>query len=492
MLLFNGEFFKSLYWKITAMLFLLFVLVGCVYFYLAVYTARIYFQEANQRLNSSIAKHIATHTKPFLNGQLNNTEVEALFYNTMLVNPAIEIYLLDKEGTILSFYAPNKTVKLKRISLLPIEEFIKTNGNTCIKGEDPKSPGKPNVFSAAPVTENGLVTGFIYVVLSGEEYNSIISLMLGTFLMRLGAFSMVLTLAGVFAISLGIIWMLTRTQRHIINTVKRFSNGDMNARIHLSNRGEFANLVDTFNQMADTVSADIDNMKKLDKLRVELIANVSHDLRTPLAVVNGYVETLQLKFNELTDEEKYHYMNVALKNLNKLGKLVSDLFEVTKLETMQIAPQKEQFFVEELVSDVISKYNLLSIQKDILISHEMTENLPLVYADISMIDRVLQNLVDNAIKFTLSKGRILIKLFREKSNVMVSISDTGSGMSGEELTYIFNRYHRKNRKHFNSEGSGLGLIIVNKILEMHGTSISIESEKGKGSVFTFALEVLPS
>ncbi len=221
----------------------------------------------------------------------------------------------------------------------------------------------------------------------------------------------------------------------------------------------------------------------LAKLRKELIANVSHDLRTPIAVMRGYVETLLMKINSTSSKDREKYLNIILNSTEKLSILIGQLFEFSKLESQQIQPQKEPFQINELLSSSLEEYQVLANRKGVQLAMDCPENTPVVYADISLIERVIQNLMDNALKFTPEKGKIQVYVTGDDQKVEVSITDTGSGITEEQQTVIFDR-HEKDK---NSNGAGLGLAIVKKIVELHEGVISVKSELGKGTQFIFSL-----
>jgi len=251
------------------------------------------------------------------------------------------------------------------------------------------------------------------------------------------------------------------------------------------NKGDLVLLADTYNEMADTIVANIDELKSVENLRRELIANVSHDLRTPLAIVQGYVETLQMKGSQLEASEKEKYLNIILGSSEKLSRLIEQLFEYSKLEAKQIKPQKEPFFLQELIQDIVQKNDVLAQSKQIDLQLAAEQALPLVFADISLVDRAIQNLIDNAIKFTPEGGKITVHLNKSNDNVSVQVSDNGPGISEEKQLAIFERYEKSDRA--SNSGAGLGLAIVKKILELHESTIEVNSKLQEGTTFHFAL-----
>lgn len=482
-------FFKrisgSLYWRIAAIFLFVLVCTSVANLYITANTAEMYYMESSQRLNRELADHIAKFTKPFVDGEVNDEELKATFFNVMVVNPAAEVYLIDTEGKILKYDAPEEKIKLTHVPLPPIQSFIADTTQQYITNEDPRYPGVQKVFSAAPVYENDQHLGYIYVVLASEQYTSVANMLNGSYFMGLAERSLIIILVVSFIVGIFFLFALTRNLNRIVNVVKRFQQGDHTARIDLKSRGELTQLATDFNAMADTIVKHINEIRSVEELRRELIANVSHDLRTPLAAIQGYAETLVMKADSLNEEDKLKYTETILKGTERIKKLVDDLFELSKLETKQVKANFEQFSLAELVYDISAKYELLAHNKNISISTAVPQNVPMIYADIALIDRVLQNLIDNALKHTPEGGSINIELIPSKDKLEVMVADTGLGIKEAELPFIFDRYRQA--KGQRKEGIGLGLAIVKKILEMHDSTVSVESEVNQGTTFRFDL-----
>ncbi|HLX90498.1 MAG TPA: HAMP domain-containing sensor histidine kinase, partial [Puia sp.] len=357
--------FNNLFWRISAVFFVLLTFVGLTYVYITDHYSEKYFEQVNQRLNRHIAADIAAHSEPLVNGKVNEKEIEKMFDGVMNINPSLEIYLLDNNGKILSFYAPEKKILLDRINLIPVKQFINTNGNELITGDDPRHPDSKKVFSVAPVINNDVQQGYIYVVLSGDKYVSVSKNLSGNYLLQVGSRAMILTLLATLVVGLIIIQIITRNFTRILEVMQKFSKGDMTARINMQSSGEINQVSEIFNEMADVLTSNIDKLKELEILRRELVANVSHDLRTPIAIIRGYIETLQMKDITLTPSERKAYLDTIADSVSKLEKLVNELFELSKLEANQTKPLKEPFFISELISDIIYKYQLLAKEKKI-------------------------------------------------------------------------------------------------------------------------------
>jgi len=224
-------------------------------------------------------------------------------------------------------------------------------------------------------------------------------------------------------------------------------------------------------------------LQALSIVRKEMVANVSHDLRTPITVMVGYIETLLMRLGKSNLEDQEKYLNIILSNAERLSKLIGQLFEYSKLEAQQIEPMKESFQLKDLVKDIFSQYQIIAEKKQVQIEINCTEDIPMVYADSILIERVIQNLIDNALKFTPQHGVVAICLSNNNNQVQVEISDTGKGISKEKEQLIFNRYEKSKK----SNGAGLGLTIVKDILELHESTIRVNSKLNEGTTFAFDL-----
>lgn len=272
--------------------------------------------------------------------------------------------------------------------------------------------------------------------------------------------------------------------------VKSFENGRLDQRIETNARDELGQLAHSFNRMAEKIVANIEELKNTDRLRRELIANISHDLRTPLASIRGYLETIQIKSKRLTNEEREEYLRIISESAESMQGLVEQLFELSKLEARQIKPHFEPFSIKDLLYDVVMKFQHAAEKKCINIKISAPDGLPQVYADIGLIERVLTNLVENAINYTPPGGAVFICASEQNKQVRIEIIDTGRGIATEDLPLVFERFFRGKKVHNeNGNGSGLGLAITKKIIELHQSSITVESKLNEGSKFCFGLNV---
>ncbi|MEP6646019.1 MAG: HAMP domain-containing sensor histidine kinase, partial [Saprospiraceae bacterium] len=455
---------SSLFLRVTIFFFSFLLIYTLVIGFVFLKSALSFEKEVNQKLNKDIAVQIAKDASPFLNGSVNEGKVQDLMHYLMTVNPGLEIYVLDETGNILTFVAPNKVVQLKKVSLTPILRFIESTGNNFSEGDDPRNPGKSKVFSAAPVMENNKLLGYVYVILASQEYDGIASNVKNSSFLQLAVKTLGLILIISLVIGVIVFKINTKNLSHIIRIFRMYMGGDMKARIHLpSASSEYTVIEKTFNDMADSLEKKIVQIHEVDTFRKELIANISHDLRTPIASILGYTELLIDKNTTLSAEDRAKYLAIIDTNSNKMKKQIQDLFELSKLESAHYKLHVEPLHLGELITDISNKYKLLANERGINLNTIFSKDLPTINADIALMDRVIQNLVDNALKFSKGGDTINIEIGQTAKNILVKISDTGEGIAEEDLPYIFDRF--RIGKNNETSNTGLGLAIVRAIVE---------------------------
>ncbi|BEP49174.1 ATP-binding protein [Variovorax sp. V116] len=452
-------------------------------------------QEVVQRLSMGLAAHIAENSELMRPGGLNQAAVKDLFDKLMAVNPAVEVYLLGLDGRIEAQAAPPGHLKRDRVALEPIRKLL-SGAALPIVGDDPRSADAAKVFSAAPLKVGGRDAGYVYVVLQGEDYDALAARLAADNLLRTTLWSMALVaLLGLIA-GLAAFRLITRPLRELTQAVKRFetegpasSGGEAPTLARLSRGGdEIALLGQAFTQMTRRIAEQWRELTLSDQQRRELFANISHDLRTPLTSLHGYLETLLLKAGSLSEEERRRYLEIALGQSRKVGRLAQELFELARLEYGVVKPEKENFALADLVQDVFQKFELAAEARHQQLRPDIAPGLPVVSADLGMIERVLTNLLDNAIRHTPAGGQIEVQLRPASSGVAVQVSDTGPGIPGELQKGLFVRPVFLSGARSDGSGSGgLGLVIVQRILQLHGSDIRLVQQPDKGAVFRFQL-----
>ena len=486
--------FKSLYSKLALVLLALFCLLGISIVVLTQVAADMYQQEAVQKLNRDLARQIVAQKILIEDHQINRQGLKEIFHMLMVVNPSIEVYLLDPDGDILAYSAPPGKVKRERVDLKPIEKWFEAGTVFPLTGDDPRNPGKKKVFSVARIPEQGPLQGYLYVILGGELFDSIVQKLKGSYIMQLSAGWIAASLLFVLAAGLLLFAYLTRRLRRLATVMASSDLEQAAGQLQSITAGdrpprdEIDRLTVTFKQLVDRVQSQVAKLKAADSLRRELVTNVSHDLRTPLATLRGYIETLFLKDKSLSADDRKHHLKIAIQHCERLSNLVNELFELAKLDSSEIQVRYEPFNISELAHDVVQKFDLAAKEKQLSIQIDLDPGLPFVNADIAMIERVIENLLENAVRHTPAGGSIRLTFSPQKTDIAVGVSDTGCGIPGEDLPFIFDRFYRREKPGAGNLGySGLGLAIARRILELHEKSIRVESTPGSGTPFTFLL-----
>jgi signal transduction histidine kinase len=487
---------NSLYAKLAMVLLSLFILVGIALVAISVYSTEKYQQEVNQKLNRELAKLIVAENIILQDNNINHKALKEIFHMLMVINPSIEIYLLDPEGTIMAFSAEPGRVKRKSVDLGPVKQWIAGDATLPLLGDDPRDTEGHKVFTAARIAPKNRLEGYLYVILGGETYDSIIQKIQGSFILRLSIWVIASSLLVALSAGLLIFAFLTRRLKRLSSVMEGYEKGtppeklDLPPVDHTGSADEIDRLISTFRLMTERINTQVDKLEKADIMRRELVANVSHDLRTPLATLRGYMETLLMKNNNLSAEDRKGYLEIAISHCERLGNLISDLFELAKLESRDTAVLCEPFNLGELVQDVAQKFALTARERHISIVTNSGKDLPFAYADIALIERVLENLLENALRYTPEEGSVSVVMNHVDSHITVEISDTGRGIPEKDLPRIFDRFYQLDKSRKSKSGhSGLGLAITKRILELHGAAIQVQSVMNIGTTFTFDLPV---
>lgn len=484
--------FKRLSSKLIVTLFGLLLLMSGSFIAFALWMAPMFLQELNQQLNLDLAKNIVKEKHLMIGAQVNHDAMQSVFMGLMLVNPAIEVYLTDTQGKLLAYSAPKGVVKRQQIDLAPVRSFLQKKEHFPVLGNDPRDLSRDKVFSAAPIYENKKLQGYLYIVLGGQAYDSVVALLKSSYILRLWTMAVVASLLVALIAGFMVLRHISRRVQHLAGSMERFKQSDFQQSVeHLERfdgrRGdEIDQLGSTFREMSERIIHQVKLLQHNDASRREMVANVSHDLRTPLASLQGYLETLKLKADDLTDKERLEYIDIAYKHSERLRKLISELFELSTLENQDARLHYEPFSMSELVQDVCQKFRLEAEKKGLQLTTAISTQPSFVSADIGLIQRVLENLIENAIKYTPEGGQVAVSLLIGDKTITTQITDTGQGIAAEDIPHIFERFYRV-EKHRNLDGTGLGLAIAKRIMQLHDSSIEVQSRPNLGTTFSFPL-----
>lgn len=487
---------RTLYGKLSVALVAIVLAIAALYAALTLFATRHHLQVTEQRLNRNLARDLVADRNLVEEGRINEAALKEMFHDYMTINPSIEIYLTDLEGNILSFSADPGVVKRKRVSLRPVREFLAGDDAYPLLGDDPRSHDGQKAFSVTAVPSDENPEGYLYVVLLGERVDSIAALLHTSFIARYSGLALIVSVVVGSLAGLVVLRAMTRRLRRLTDHIDRFRAGGFRTFEPFATGGsgngdgdEIAQLGRTYDEMAARIGEQLDALEKTDALRREMVAHVSHDLRTPLATLHGYIETLKLKDAELEPAERERYLAVALDQSERLRRLIGDLFELAKLDAHEQTPLREPVSLAELVSDIAQKFQLEAQRNGSAIDIDAGEGLPMVDADIALVERVLENLIDNALSHSPDGGTIEIPITSDGNSVRVTVADSGPGIAPEHLPRVFDRFYQAGNAHRGTAHAGLGLAIAKRIVELHGARLEVESTLGRGTAFSFQLPV---
>ena len=271
--------------------------------------------------------------------------------------------------------------------------------------------------------------------------------------------------------------------RRIQDASRRIAQGDFSVQIPLVHEEEEKQ--DFFDETIADVNTMAQELSSIETLKTDFISNVSHEMKTPLSVIRNYAELLQAR--QLPDEKRMEYAAVVKESAGKMAYLVTNILRLNRIENQRIIPEKKQYDLVRQLTDCILGFETKWDEKEIDLSVE-TEDSCRIVSDESLLELVWNNLLSNAVKFTEKGGEISISQRREGDNVLVSVQDSGCGMSEETLRHIFDKFYQGDTSHA-TEGNGLGLALVSRVLTLLGGGIRAESREGEGSCFTVTLPV---
>ena len=277
---------------------------------------------------------------------------------------------------------------------------------------------------------------------------------------------------------------VSRRIRRLNAAMLEYSGGDYDRRAGDRSRDEIGELARTFDTLADRLAETIRQLREAERQRRQLVANISHDLRTPLASLRGRVERLTDRTGD--DPERQRELAAMQVHLESLEGLIERLFALSQLDSPLTADRAEDFPLPELAEDVLTRCENLAQRRGVSLSTATAGELPLVHADPLRVGQILQNLVENGIKFNREGGAVTVEMAPDPEGVRVTVRDTGTGIAPEDLPHIFERFYTGDRSR-SGRSAGLGLAIVQRSLERMGRRVEVASEPGRGSAFTFTL-----
>lgn len=267
----------------------------------------------------------------------------------------------------------------------------------------------------------------------------------------------------------------------ISDSAKEIANGNFKASF-LTNSN-----IQEIKELSNTLELATKELSKTDELRRDLMANVGHDLKTPLTMIKAYAEMIR-DFENQSVEKRKENLDVIIEETDRLTVLVNDILDLSKMQSKTYELKIEEFDLDDLIRKIIKRYDILIDNEGYSFIYENDKSI-MVKADKKRIEQVIYNLLNNAVNYTGDDKTVTISLKKEKKKCIVEIKDTGKGMEPEEIKYIWDKYYHSEKKHKrNAFGTGLGLSIVKTILESHGYEYGVKSTKGVGTTFYFIID----
>ena len=388
------------------------------------------------------------------------------------------IVVTDKHGKVLLCSEAYKaTFGNKGLSQELIDEFVTKNSQFYVGTLDIYDAPHRN-FVKVIYDSHNQIDGLIYV--SSETFSEYaLSSKMTTLVIAASLWVFLAALLAVYYISRKI----SEPLKEIANAASSFSVGKMDVRVGVSGKDEVAELSRTFNNMAES-------LQHLEKQRATFISNISHDLRTPMTSITGFVDGIL--DGTIPKERQEHYLEIISSESKRLSRLVNTLLEISRIEARDLTVNMRPYNLSEQVRLIILSFEQKISNKKI----DVEFNVPVdddifVFADMDAIHQVIYNLCDNAVKFTNENGLITITLSLEKDRkVYISIKNTGSGIPKEDLPFVFERFYKTDRSRgLDKTGMGIGLFIVKTIINKHGEDIKVSSVENEFCDFTFSLSV---
>ncbi len=431
-----------------------------------------YLTERNEKDLLSVCDKLAEMT---IAGKGNNDAIFQTFYkwnlNLVSTSTGTFIIVLDENGNTISSSGDEVIVSVKPEIAQPV-----------LKGETKKFIGNlGGLFNitmltvAKPIMMDENVYGAVFVNLPIPEIHEIRSYVFKIFLITT---CIVVLIALLFTYIIS--GKMTKPIKAINNVAKSIAGGDFARRVSVNAENEIGELSETFNQMADSI-------EQLEHVRRSFIANVSHELRTPMTTITGFVEGIM--DGTIPPERHSQYLAIVLDESKRLSRLVTDLLDVSKMEQGEFPLEMREFDINEMIRLNIIKSEKRITEKDIQLTVSFQTENQMVIADKDSIQRVITNLMDNAIKFTEPGGFMDVRTGLNGGKVFVAIQNSGIGIAKSELTHVFDRFYKTDKSRSQDKsGAGLGLYIVKNIIQSHGENIWAESEQGEFARFNFTLK----
>ncbi|SES93869.1 sensor histidine kinase [Thalassotalea agarivorans] len=478
----------SLYQRLAIALCLVFLLVASVFYITFIFVDKNLRDQGQQQLHLSLAASLVRDNPVLQNSQWDAIGLKNLFHTQMVLGPAFEFYLLDADGNVVTHSYDDSLIMHSSVDLYPIKALTQNLQPLPIYGRDPRSD-EPKIFSAAPIFHGSQLSGYVYVIVAGQQYQKVLEHLSYSSHTTMLATLIVIALLLLFGVMLALFRSITRPIKQLANNMQQLAMADFDIdsvplmpwRKNSSNEIDQLGLV--YNDMAERIHSQISQLQHNDQERKNMLSQISHDLRTPLASMQGYVE-LMLLDEGMEKDKQQRYLKTVYGNTQQLNQLIHQIFELAYLEAGHVTVNEEGFNLIELLYDVKAKFAPSLENKNIRLNISPESGQIVLTSDIAKLERVLTNLIENAIRHSDSGSEILLAA-TAASTVSIVLTDFGTGIPPQDIDYIFEpRYRASNAVDCKEKHFGLGLAITKQLVQLLGGQLSVSSEMGKGTQFT--------
>lgn len=477
--------FLSLFTKLALTLVVLSVVLSLGLAMLLESSHKAFHLELHQQSFRSLAAQLLSEAAP-AGGEPDMDQLFLRVRQLNITSLGLAAYVVSPGGVILRASRPNDELRRRQVAVQPIRQFIQGSARWPLIGDDPLSESRRTIFSAAPAGSRG---EFLYVVLDSSADGERTPLFPAerAYSTRDALWLMLGNVVAALVAALAAVWFIVKLVSRLKHAMDSFSNSGFEGpwqRVHKRKlvRDEIDQLAEIFDAMAERIAAQIESLRRSDRVRRESFANISHDLRTPLTAVHGYAERLIAK-KDLPEAERSKYIDIIRRHASELASLVDQIMELAKLDAPEMRPNLAQIRLDELVYEVVSEVQPLAEEKELKVRTACAALS--MWGDAELIRRALYNLLDNAFRESPAGESVEISLSElADRSPEIAISDRGPGIPEEELEQIFRRFYRGGERDPDSRsGGGLGLAIVRRIVETHGGTVSVENRAGGGASF---------
>ena len=422
----------------------------------------------------------------------------------VLFAPHTGLYLVSPQGEILATSGEGRILWASyRVNLKAIRAAQAYDPMMPVFAEDPDVPGETRIVALRPLRDKDGDAGWLMVVSRSADLLTRPSELVKSYALRTGAKAALLTLAIAVALTAAMMAVLTRPLSLLTRRVERIQRSGFSRPIsgeedfpYGDRNDEIGRLSDSFRDAFERLRQETDQVATIDSRRRDMVASVSHDLRTPLTALIGQLETVRMKRDTMPRAEQDRFIDGAFNNAQHLKRLTDALAELGRLDDPAFRIETEPIALHELCDDVAHRFQTHAERLGVRLAVNYPDGLPLANVDAALIERALSNLLDNAIRVTPAGGAIDVDVDRamlhDQPAIKVAVCDSGPGVSPQDEARVFERFFQSSEHRGRRGSSGLGLAIVSRVVELHHGQAGVNNRPGRGAVFHLLLPVAPT